>query len=434
MNTLEDRVRAALHAHAEDFSAGPDAWARIRARSRAARKRPGRPRWSGLSRFLIPAAAAAAVVAIVVGVTVAVNGLTGRSAGRPAGAGSASPTPARTSPGPGQSPAGPYSSSGPAEFFLADDPPVSAILSFPVTAPDGHTAMAYSWLAYTSSSAWLDQLQGIQSCADVVYPNGASSGFCVPLPRLDADHLASVTASTYMGAKSGPLVLQGMAASQVASVTAVLPDGSTVPGTVRTGRGFSASAWAVAYSPASGVRLVFRDAAGHEIASLSTAGPTEPPQILEPTSGGILAFTYPKIPGISGDSVNAYLIDRYVGFWQGPGNNGYIAPQLAAGPPALAGLSLGFWAPGGTAKHPNMAWEAFGYAHADVARVVLHLPGRRQASTSTFAAWPGSGLRLWAVRLPAGVEYVGRRVPAITATGYNAAGQIVTQVTLGSSG
>jgi len=434
MTTIEDRLRGALAERAKYTPIDPDAWERTRARSLAARKPRVGWRWRRPGQFLIPAAAAAAVIAIIVGVTAAVNGITGRPAGGPAGTGSASPTPGNTNPGPVQSPAGPYSSSGPAEFFLADDPPVSAILSFAVTAPDGQTAMAYSWLAYTSSSAWLDQLQGIQSCADVVYPNGASSGFCVPLPQLGAGRLASVTASTYMGAKTGPLVLQGMAASQVASVTAVLPDGRTVPGAVKTGRGFSANAWAVAYSPASGVRLVFRDAAGAEIGNLSPAAPNGPPQIPEPASGGIPAFTYPKVPGIPGHSVNAYLVDGYVGFWQGPGNGGYIAPQLAAGPPALAGLSLAFWAPGGTKKHPNQAWDAFGYAHADVARVVLHLPGRRQVSTSTFAAWPGSGLRLWAVRLPAGVEYVGHRVPAITATGYDAAGHVVTQVTLGSSG
>jgi hypothetical protein len=39
MNTLEDRVGAALRVRAEDFSADPDALARIRARAQAARRR-----------------------------------------------------------------------------------------------------------------------------------------------------------------------------------------------------------------------------------------------------------------------------------------------------------------------------------------------------------------------------------------------------------
>ena len=73
MNTLEDRVRSALRARAEDFSAEPDAWLRLAARRRSGRRRRAgvlRRRWP--TAFLIPAAAAAAVVATVVAaVTVA---------------------------------------------------------------------------------------------------------------------------------------------------------------------------------------------------------------------------------------------------------------------------------------------------------------------------------------------------------------------------
>lgn len=447
-NALEDRLRTALRERAADFPADPDAWARIRARNQAAGARRGLRRWSRAGRIVIPAAAAAAVVAVVVLVTAAVSGVTGRSAGAPAGGarpGSSTPGrtgPATASPKPGGSQVGPYSPGGPPQFFLAEDPPVSAILALRVspaaagpTSPSAPRAVtAYSWLAYTSPSAWLDLLQGRQFCHDVVYPDGSSSGFCVPLPQLGAGRLAAITASTDMGAKIGPVVVQGAAASQVTSVTAVLPGGRTIAGMVKTGRGFPWNVWAVAYPRASSVRLVFRDAAGTEVAALDSAGPTEPPQLLEPGSGGILTFTYPQVPGIPDHSVNAYLIDGYVGFWPGPGNNGYLAPQLAAGPPALAGLSLGFWAPGGTKRHSNSAWESFGYAHADVARVVLRLPNGERISASTFAAWPGSGLRLWAVRLPAHVPSIIQGVAVITATGYDAAGNVVAQVTLGSGG
>ncbi len=81
MNTLEDRVRAALRVRAEDFSADPDALARIRTRAQAARRRRGGPRSPSVGRFLIPTAAAAAVVAIVAAVTVTVNGISGRPTG-----------------------------------------------------------------------------------------------------------------------------------------------------------------------------------------------------------------------------------------------------------------------------------------------------------------------------------------------------------------
>jgi len=64
MTDLEERVRDALRARAEEFTASPDAWERTRARAgrRAIRRqahRPARQRW--LTRFA-PLAAAAAVL------------------------------------------------------------------------------------------------------------------------------------------------------------------------------------------------------------------------------------------------------------------------------------------------------------------------------------------------------------------------------------
>jgi hypothetical protein len=458
MNALEDRLRAALRTGAEDFSAHADAWELIRARSLKARGRRGLPRQSRPSRFMIPAAAAAAVVAVVVLAVVAVNLIAGRSAGAPAGGGSASATPSSTKTRPAGPAVGPYGFSGPPELFLADDPPVSAILALQVsarttgtpapTAP--HAVTAYSWIAYTSPSAWLDQLQGRQFCDDAVYPDGASSGFCVPLPHLGSGRLAAVTASTNFGAKYGPVVLQGAAASEVTAVSAVLPDGRTIPGVVKTGSGFPYNAWAVGYPQTSGaVRLVFRDASGAEVASLGPAGPQQPPQVNEPSSGGVVAFTYPKVAGVPGDTMNAYLIDGYVGFFQGPGNNGYLSPVPASGTQALAGMILPFSEPGHynmgqilselrqheKVQAPPVLWKAFGYAHADVARVVLHLPNGRQVATSTFAAgWSGSDLRLWVVDLPNTIGWDGRGVPQPTATAYDSSGDVIGQVTLGTGG
>jgi len=80
-------------------------------------------------------------------------------------------------------------------------------------------------------------------------------------------------------------------------------------------------------------------------------------------------------------------------------------------------------------------YKAFGYAHADVSRVVLRLPSGQQVSTSTFAAgWPGSEVRLWAVSIPSDTWQDGQAKPTITATGYDAAGHVVGQVQLGRPG
>lgn len=410
MSTLEDRVRAALRAHAEEFSAHPDAWARIRARSLAGRRRHRVLRWRPSGRFVIPTAAAAAVVAIVVGVTSTVNGVIGRADQE------------STGPGPQATRQEPATSLASA---LAGYP-VSAIVALPVTASGTRpTAVAYSWLGYSSPHAKVDQLHGLQSCAALRYTNGVyAGGYCEPLPRLSASRPASATSLIGQDG-AGPEVLQGIAVGRVTSVTAVLPDGQEIRGAVKAGRGFPGKAWAVLAStndmapgPPSGERLVFRDASGAVVASLN---PDVPVPLLLGGGGGIVTF---RAPCCGGENVYAYLIKGYVGFlW---GTPEWMAPQLAAGPSAqpLAGLAANFAG----------VWEAFGYAHADVARVVVHLGGGRQAATSTFPAWPGSGLRLWAVRLPGQPEFGSGGIPVPPMTGYDAAGHVVAQVTPGSGG
>ena len=49
---------------------------------------------------------------------------------------------------------------------------------------------------------------------------------------------------------TGLSLREGIAAGQVASVTAVLPDGRSFAGVVGTGRGFAGKVWSVAYPPA----------------------------------------------------------------------------------------------------------------------------------------------------------------------------------------
>ncbi|HEV2254119.1 MAG TPA: hypothetical protein VGS06_13070 [Streptosporangiaceae bacterium] len=431
MNTLEDRVRGALRARAEDFSASPDAWARIRARSRAARGRRGGLRSLRAGQLLIPVAAAAAVVAIVVA-SVGLSDVFGRAGSAPAVGDTARPKPTSTvSPGAIPSPAGPYSPAGPAEEMLVTDPPVSAVigLDIPRAAGNANRAAGYFWIGYASPHYWFDRITpGPQFCNDTVnVTSGESSGFCLPLPQLGAGHLASVTGDENVGA--GQTILQGAAAAQVTSMAAVLADGRSYPGVVKTGRGFPDKAWTVGYPPAQGVRLVFRDASGAEVATLSSAAPIGPPQVAQPRSGGMVVFRYPAGPATEAGEMTAYVIDGRVGFWSRIWG-GYISPVSAADGPAADGIILSFGL-GNSRQNPYPKLvEAFGYARADVTRIVLHLPGG-QAETSTFTAWPGSGIRLWAVPLPTRLRFAGR---TFTVTAYDAAGHVVQMDTLGKIG
>jgi hypothetical protein len=77
--------------------------------------------------------------------------------------------------------------------------------------------------------------------------------------------------------------------------------------------------------------------------------------------------------------------------------------------------------------------EFYGYAHESVARVVLRLADGRQYGAQTFAAWKGSGLRLWAFSVPTHLyTSTGPRMDVLM--GYDAAGHVVWQLRLGSGG
>jgi len=407
MNTLEDRVRAALRVRAEDFSADPDAWARIRARTQAARRRRGGPRSSAVSRFLIPAAAAAAVVAIVVGSTAAVNGVSGRARGAPAASA------ARPADG----------LSGPPTPFLQPGP---GSLIVPARPPSTKAQPTYFWLAGNSPAYSRDRIQLCHMTIDV--PGGSGSGFCWPLPGPRAGQLVTVTGNEGAGiAGKGMRMAVGTAAGQVYNLMAVSEDGRAYPGTVVTRSGFPYRAWVVSYPASSRVRLEFLNAAGRVAATASPAGPSGLPQTQLPISGGVPVFHYN--PGASSpvDTTFGYIIDGRVGFYSG--TRGMVLCELrASSAPALGALLEPLDNYRGGNSQPV---EAFGYAHADVARVVLHLPGGREVSTPTFAAGlAGSDLRLWAVPMPFVIRNE-RPLPSVTATGESASGQVIVQVQLG---
>lgn len=416
MNTLEDRVRAALQVRAEDFSADPDALARIRARAWAARRRPGGPRSPAVSRFLIPTAAAAAVVGIVVAVTVTVNGVSGRATGAPAaGARSLSPTPSASHPAGGLSGSPtPFLQPGLGDPILAPRP------------PSGSTAgESYLWLAGSSPAYPRDQ---IQLCHITIVP-GSGDGFCWPLPGPLAGQPAVVTGNEGASvAGKGMRMAVGTAAGQVYGLTAVGSNDRAYPGTVVTRSGFPYQAWAVSYpASASGVRLEFLNAAGRLAATLSPAGPSGLPQTSLPISGGVPVFHYTPGTDVLADTTFGYLIAGRVGFFS-PLRGMVLCELPASSAPALGALLEpldnfrgGDWQP----------VEAFGYAHADVAHVVLHLPGGGEVSTPTFSAGlAGSDLRFWAVPMPFVIRNE-RPLPSVTATGESAGGQVLGQVQLG---
>src|SRR6202050_5050748 len=270
MNTLEDRGRAALRVRAEDFSADPDALARIRARAQAAGRRRGGPRSLSVGRFLIPAVAAAAVVAIVAAVTVTVNGISGRATGAPAASTrSLSPTPLASRPADGLSGAHtPFQQPGQGPLIVTPRPPSTY-------KPEA----SYFWLGGSRPAYSHDQIQLCHITTDV--PGGGGGGFCWPLPGPPAGQLATVTGNEGAGvAGKGWRMAVGTAATgQVYTVIAVSDDDDRAyPGTVVAGSGFPYEAWAVSYPASSRVRLVLLNGKGRLGATLSTALAAGAPQ------------------------------------------------------------------------------------------------------------------------------------------------------------
>jgi hypothetical protein len=430
MNTVEDRVREALRARAEDFTASPDAWQRIRAQSRAgaARRRRGLSR---MGRSVIPAGAAAAVVVIAVVAAILAGGVSGRSGKVPAGAARTGPsaTSSARATGPSDSVLPPY--------LLREDPPKTPITRLPVP-PTPTKTVAYFWVGDPSPAYWVDEIPAGPQLCQFLYDGvlGAGGGFCEAQPS--RAHVVTVTASAGPWEINGEEFVMGVAAAQVKSVTAVLPDGHTYAGAVGGGRGLPYRTWAVSYrSGTGGVRLVFRDAAGRQVANVSAAAaPQKPTQIRQPRSGGVTVYRYAGVPGIPAGTVTGYLIDGRVAFGSPlfVEDEAEICPVPAGGQPVVDGVMTDTVTSGQTGA--TMGVVALGYAHAGVARVVVRVPDGKLLSVSTFAAgWRGSDLRLWAVKLPKDSFNVAKGSSmAVTATAYDAAGQVIGTVQLGVLG
>jgi hypothetical protein len=435
-STTEDRLRAALQAHAEDFTASQDAWQQLAARTSGSR-RPGRTtgiRTTGSrlarAKFAVPAAAAAAVVIVIVAATTITHGLAGSPAAGQSGAGG------RQASAPSTGSAAPNIVEVPDSAELTMVPPATAVLDLPLG--KGHGG-GFFWFGYNSPDFWGYQVSpGLQFCDSVGSVSGESETSCIPLSALHSADLASITASgyagiiTYSGGTIPSTIYAGTVNDAATSVTAVLPDGDRYAGKVGSARGFPDKAWVVECPAVSGTQFVFRNASGQQILSMGGTQ-AQIPSVKEPRSGLIPVPYITDERKIGTGDVLAVLTGGHVAFFLGMPWPVAVSPDAAAGQPAVAGLAD--IAPTGSSQYPVVA---LGYAHADVARIVVHLPHGKQVTVSTFLpGWRGSGLRLWTAQLgtdlfndkaslPAGL-------PALSATAYDAAGHVLAQVRLGFS-
>jgi len=220
MTTLENRVREALAERAALSHVDPGAWDKAVARSR--RRRLGRLWWQRPARtgLLVPAAAAAAVAAVIIAATML--------------AGQAGPGP--KPPGPASASASPSGSPLPADmnYLVRQIPPVTPFVPVSLFA-DGHQVRDFLWFGYVPGYA----AAGIALCQfndGGVYDgySGCTSG------RLPPGVLARPA-----GTDGSGWIQLGVTARQVTSVTAVLPGGQVVHGTVQPVRGIPYKVWAV---------------------------------------------------------------------------------------------------------------------------------------------------------------------------------------------
>jgi hypothetical protein len=394
MSPLEDRLRETLRERAMQSPVSQDAWSRTLARTR-------RRTWAlAWTRFVIPVAAAAAIVAIIVGAAL----LTGhRSLGRTGVTGPAT-TPVTATP-----PAPP----GRNDYLMRQAPPVTAVVPVRLTT-GGKTTWTFVWFGDPKN----DRSQGIMLCAETYGAGYGGTGGCeaalVP---------AGKVASSAGGAGS---IRLGAVVRQVTSVTALLPGGRRVPGVLTSGRGFPYQVWAVAYPQASNAQIVFADAGGRRLGQLSF--PADFPVPHQPRTGGIPVFRYPaRTLEPSAGTMTAYRLDgrvvgvsgQVVGFWDSNSSSA-ISSVPVGGPPAVELFG------GDVINHARQAYF-YGYAHENVRRVVLRLGGK-QYGAQTFAAWPGSGLRLWAFPVPSSMLLSSS--PSRVMLGYDAVGQVVWQKNL----
>jgi hypothetical protein len=209
------------------------------------------------------------------------------------------------------------------------------------------------------------------------------------------------------GSLRDPAAALGVSAPQVTSVKAVLPGGKTVTGAVKAVHGVPNKVWAVSYPVGDAARIVFSDAAGHEVTQLAmSSGDVNVPH--RPSSGGIRIYKY------DGQWVTAYRISGgLIGFWW-EGDSSFSTLPVSEAPLSVVSADAG----------PPYS---YGYAPADASRVTILIPGGKEYSASTRPGWPGSGISFWGPVGP--VNYGPDAFDTIVIT-YDAAGRILQEVPL----
>lgn len=288
-------------------------------------------------------------------------------------------------------------------------PPVSAVVPVKLTI-DGKVTWTFVWFGYMKNA----RNEGIALCSSTDGDNYDGSGSC---------GAATVgTGKVAISDGGAGSIRLGTVIRQATSVTAVLGGGRCVPGVLAFGRGFPYKVWAVAYPQEHNAHVVFADAGGHKLGQISFSA--EYPTPSQPRSGGIVVFHYPAhVLEPTAGTMKAYLLDgrlvgvtgKVVGFWDSSSSSA-IASRPASRSPAVVNMG------GGIVNHAKLS-EYYGYAHESVARVVLRLSGGAEYGAQTFAAWPGSGLRLWAFAVPSSALSVKPRQAVLL--GYDAAGHVI---------
>jgi hypothetical protein len=433
MNDLEDRLRTALRAQAEEFTAGPDAWRRTtdragaradaRAGARAGARRRLFPFASGISGSggrartgrLAPLAAAAAVVALAVA-TAAVAGTGGWHdlvSSRPAATPEDGPPTPRGQGGPG--------SRGREAIEQTCDSPVSAVMSF---------AGMSVWISRSRSTrAGLTGLRLCDSHGRSSAPGMAGSGPAV---------LPHGSLAQPRGVDPG-LGLWGSASTSVVSVTADLANGRKIAGQLLLGHGFPVALWEVNYPLNDSAVIVFRNAAGHVVTTLNQ--PVTPPvnPLLNPTAlppadaGPCVGNGWNSALARAPQTVDGHQTWTYVQFGRAPGGSGANTLSLCATAgllngstgysTTLPGLAAGQLAAGELDLGPTSS--AMGIAAPAVTSVTAVLADGK-TYTGVFVHGRGFPYQVWLVSYPT--------TEAATLLFRDVAGQVVSTLHAAANG
>jgi hypothetical protein len=461
MTGIEDQIRAELAHQAADLEFAPseDAWAAITERAIAERTRGRHAAWRTRNWLMVLGSAAAVVVTVLAG-TFAGGVLGGPT--RPA-----SP--------------GPTTSGG-----MAPKLPSGVIRIAPPTGQPG--VVLYAWsVTYriypptgTLAPGQIARLPAgpPQLCVSDLPPTPLPASAPHPLfalgsLRYDCPNATFFTFRVNHTPRLGFPVAGGdawvgSATSNVAEVEARYADGRVVGGSVFTIPGSSIRLWALGLpgprrlgSPLPGVNLVVRDAHGQFLGqgTLSASLPNPFPFEVDGTAVQLFTFGVQYLGALTFQGKYAVFGSKYVFDYQDPPPTHLIqvfdftAVQQAYPLPASQPLQGQFGADP-SFLHP---WW-FGLARADVARIVVRLadqetkqatcpspapasapalpPGEKTLYVplaATCTALPGApgGARVFAIQLPQDL-YRQRAIPQGTATAYNAAGQALATISLGS--